>query len=101
MRALQISIVAILIVGTFTTGWYSREYQLLEGPRYLLTQPLELGVASNNSGKLPAGAVLYHYRDLPEISTYVLFVNTKRLDALKVDTRDNHKSFVVDPAEAF
>ena len=101
MRALQISIVAILIVAAFGAGWYWREYRLLEGPRYVLAQSLELGVASNNNGRLPAGAVLYHYRDLPEISTFVLFVNTKRLDALKVDVRNSDKSFVVDPAEAF
>ena len=101
MRALQISIVVILIVGAFAAGWYWREYRLLKGPRYVLAQPLELGISSSNTGKLPAGAVLYHYRDLPEISTFVLFVNTKRLDALKADMRNNDKSFVVDPAEAF
>lgn len=101
MRAQQIATMTILIVGAFAAGWYWREYQLLEGPRYVVAQPLELGVASTNDGKLPAGAVLYHYRDLPEISTFVLFVNTKRLDALKADVRNNNKSFVVDPAEAF
>jgi hypothetical protein len=101
MRALQIVIVATIAVASFGAGWYWREYQLLEGPRYVLAQPLELGLASNSNGKLPAGAVLYHFRDLPEISTFLLFVNTKRLDALKPDQRNKDKSFVVDPVEAF
>jgi hypothetical protein len=101
MRPLAIFVAVALAVPSFGAGWYWREYRLLEGPRYTVTQPLDLSAASPNNGRLPAGAVLYHFRDLPEISTYILFVNTKRLDTLKLDQRSTDKSFVVVPVEAF
>jgi hypothetical protein len=101
MRALKSLALATIAIGSFGAGWYWHQYRLLEGPRYVLTQPLELGVTTSGNGKLPAGAVLYHFRDLPEISTFVLFVNTKRLDALKLDQRNKDKSFLIDPVEAF
>ncbi len=85
-------------VGSFFVGWFAREYRLLDGPRFLLGQPLKLLAAGNDPGSLPTGTVLYQYRVLPEISTFVVFVNTKRLDALR--TESGGKPFLVAPVEA-
>ena len=74
--------VVILAVAAFAAGWLGREYQLL-GSRYRLTQPLSLAVEGKSAGTVPAGVVLYHYRALGEIDTYMVFVNTKRLDVLR------------------
>jgi hypothetical protein len=97
-RMLQLLIVAFIAVISFAGGWLGREYRLLDGPRFILNQPLViLSTSPSTEGRLPSGTVLYHYRTLPEISTYVAFVNTKRLDALRPlqDTR----AFLVDPIE--
>ena len=64
-----------------------------------LAQSLKLETRWNAFGELPAGTVLYRYRELPEIATFVVFVNTKRLNALQVEP--SGKAFLVDPAEAF
>src|SRR5258706_14543146 len=99
MRALKVFLLAATVLVSFGAGLFWRQYQLLAGPRYLLTQQLELSARSTNNGTLPAGAVLYDYHSFgpDDISTFVLFVNTKRLDALKLDPRGQDKAFLIDP----
>ncbi len=48
-----------------------------------LTQPLVLEEAPIAIGALPKGTVLYPYPHGPSISTYVVFVNTKKLSPLR------------------
>lgn len=93
---LSILLVAVVM---FVAGWYAREYQLLDGPRYTLAQPLKLETRSNTSGDLPAGTVLYEYSVLGEIATFVVFVNTKRLDVLRLEP--SGKAFLRSPIEAY
>jgi hypothetical protein len=93
-----LSILSVAAV-IFIAGWYAREYELLNGPRYALTQPLKLSAGLNSSGELPAGTVLYRYRALGEIDAFVVFVNTKRLDALHI--QPSGKAFLRSPIEAY
>ncbi len=91
---------AAVAVGSFFAGWFAREHRLLDAQRYVLRSPLKLsGSAGNSDGVLPAGTVLYPYRNLPEISTFMVFVNTKRLDTLRPEI--GGESFLVAPVEAY
>lgn len=83
----------------FLAGWLGREYRLLEGSRYTLERPLELSASTGEPGRLPAGTSLYEFRVLPEISTFVVFVNTKRRDALRGPAEG--QGFVVAPVDAY
>jgi hypothetical protein len=67
---------ACVLAGFMAGRWRSTD-RVAELPRHKLLRPLTLQAKAGSVGTLPEGTTLYEYRVLPEITTYVVFVNTK------------------------
>ena len=64
-------------------------------------QVVARGVLHDPRGVLPAGTILYQYRLLPEIATYIVFINTKNLDVLEEHEFENGRTNVISPLDAY
>lgn len=53
--------------------------------------------SSEGVGSLPSGLTLYRYRELPEITTYMIFINLKERDILQ----ESPKHPGISPVAAF
>ncbi|SIT03293.1 hypothetical protein [Neptunomonas antarctica] len=80
MRYFVLILVSIL---SFAAGAFWFKWQLLESKPVSLTQTLSVQSSSDNIGVLPKGTILYPYSDGPDIETYILFVNSKYLNAIE------------------
>ena len=75
-------LIAISVISFFSGAfWY--KWQLLESSPVYLTQTLSIQATPKNIGILPKGTVLYPYSNGPDIETYIIFVNSKYLNAIK------------------
>ena len=68
---------------SFGAGAFWHKWQLLESDPVSLTQTLSVQASPENIGMLPKGTVLYPYSDGPDIETYIIFVNSKYLNAIE------------------
>ena len=82
MKLLKISVAIVLLGTSFLGGVIYSKFTLLENGSFRLERPLVLGSAPN-TGLLPEGTILYSYSNGPSINTYIVFVNTHNLNALK------------------
>ena len=92
--------ILVLIALSFFAGVYWKGKTLGNAQKLEVKIPLEMQVSPDNRGTIPAGAILYKYRDLPEISTYYLFVNLKERDALAQYSEENKFNLVI-PVTAY
>lgn len=70
--------------------------------KFELTEPVELQLSPDRRGILPKGAVLYQYKELPEITIYYAFINLKERNLLRpYDKEDKDKYNIVVPLDAF
>lgn len=81
--------VLILCVASFLGGRFFYSYQLFSGKRFVLLEDIELqtGERGEKRGVLPADTVIYRYRVLPEITTYVILVNIKEHNVMRPISR--------------
>ncbi|WP_394129643.1 hypothetical protein [Shewanella maritima] len=70
----------------FIAGVFWQKWQLLESGAVELTTPLTLQSSPDAIGELPKGTILYPYSSTGSIETFIVFVNTKNLDLLKLHT---------------
>jgi hypothetical protein len=89
----------LLVLLSFFAGWYWRNHQLLNGPQFELTQTLTLSTGVAPDGSLPNGSRIYEFKQHPEITTYVVFINSKRRDAFQL--KETQSNFLVKPIDAF
>jgi hypothetical protein len=93
---------AAMVVVCTVVGFMAGRWRCLDRvaalPRYQLVKPLALQAVAGQVGSLPKGATLYEYRVLPEITTYIVFVNTKSRDLL---SPSGEVSAVVHPIDAY
>ena len=76
-------LIAVAVV-SFVSGVYYKKLTIAETDMFTVTNPLKIEVmdGSGLTGIIPANTVMYKFRDLPEISTYFMFVNLKYIDQL-------------------
>ncbi len=86
MSAIIYSVILIAVAATaFASGVYYKKLTIAETEMFVVTKSLKLEVmdGSGFTGVIPANTVMYKFRDLPEISTYFMFVNLKYIDHLE------------------
>lgn len=71
-----VCVAILLVVCSFAMGVQWKKYTLGQASKVVLTTALTIQVPGNE-GILPKGTVLYRYKELPEITTYYMFVNLK------------------------
>ena len=86
MKYFVLIIVSIL---SFIAGAFWFKWQLLESKPVSLTQTLSVQSSPDNIGVLPKGTILYPYSDGPDVETYILFVNSKYLNAIEATEFEN------------
>lgn len=87
------------LVISFLVGALWQKWSLLESGSVELTKALALQVSPESLGKLPAGTILYPYSSFGGVTTFVVFVNTKNMDALKPHQFEN--AFTVAPVDGY
>lgn len=92
------TVIVSLAIGVFIGLLWSKHNLLHYGP-LVLTEPLELLAEDNHTGTLPKGTILYSYTSGPSSETFVVFVNTKRLDVLERHIFEHN--YTVAPIDAF
>ncbi|WP_153912779.1 hypothetical protein [Shewanella sp. TC10] len=78
----------------FYAGAFWQKWQLLESGAVELTKPLTLQSSPDAIGELPKGTILYPYSSTGSIETFVIFVNSKNLDLLKLHTFEQRLTVV-------
>jgi hypothetical protein len=94
-------ILSILIFGglCFGAGILWNKHKLLESGMYELKAPLTIASTENQKGLLPVGSVLYRYSYGPSIDTFLVFINTKDLDAFEPIVPEHR--FMVSPMNGY
>ena len=90
-------ILAVCITSFFCGNFYHK-WQLLESGPVNLSSDLKIQSSPKNIGLLPKGTTMYPYSSL-DTETYVIFVNTKALDALETVHFEN--AMTVAPIDAY
>ena len=99
MNKFLIAVSALVLAGlSFGVGVFWAKYTLLEGGAVVVREAMILS-SEGEPGTLPKGSILYPYRHSGEISTFVLFVNTKALQNL-APVEFEHQ-LTVAPVEAY
>ena len=92
-------IVFISVLSFWVGAWWEKSH-IAKWSKSELTSSIEVQLSPNNVGSLPAGTVLYEYRELPEITTYVVFVNLKERNILGEVIEENREN-VVSPLSGY
>jgi hypothetical protein len=71
-----------MMATSFFLGMKWEKYRILESDSLELRAPFVLQSDKGN-GQLPVGTILYPYSSGPSIDTFVIFINTKSLNALE------------------
>ena len=99
-KHIVIAVVIIIAIISFGAGawWKNRSFDSMA--RFRVVSPLDIQVSPQNIGRLPSDAVLYEYRTLPEITTYIMFVNLKETHTLVADEQSD-KPNIIKPVDAY
>lgn len=89
---------AMLSAISFCAGYWFAECKVPSSLVYELRRPVRLQVTPDDKGSLPKGTQLYFYRELPEITTYYVYVNLKERDLV---VRNDGGDRVIDPIAAY
>lgn len=76
-----------ILIGSasFFAGYMYCRNNLLNLPTYRTNKTLILSSTNEEIGSLPAGSRIHLFRELPEITTYLVYINLKERDILKPD----------------
>ena len=97
---LKTIIFGLLLSGSsFSIGIMWSKHQLLNKGALELNESLSLQISPENIGILPKGSILYPYKYHGEIATFIMFVNTNRLNSL--DPISFEHKFTVSPIDAY
>ncbi|WGL17727.1 hypothetical protein PVT68_05380 [Microbulbifer bruguierae] len=99
MKLIFSTIVLVLLMAiSFSLGMKWEKYRILESDSLELKTPFVLQ-SEKGKGQLPVGTILYPYSSGPSIDTFVIFVNTKNLNALEPFSFE--KPFTMVPLDAY
>lgn len=79
-------------------NWQKNKFKSMEV--FLLEDPILLQSSPSDIGQLPAKSKLYLYRSLPEVKTYIMFVNVD-LGGVKMKKVERPTGFVLSPISAY
>ena len=79
-------ITLIIVISCLISFYLGKKYQALtpgENKKYMTEVPVQIqSKMPHKDGTLPVGTLLYHYKTLPETTTYYTFINLKNHEAL-------------------
>ena len=88
-------------VVAFAGGIYFKKLTIAETEMYVLKKTFEIKImGKDEAGVIPANTVIYKFKDMPEISTYFMFLNTKYIDQLVPYTQEKKFNLII-PVSAY
>lgn len=96
MNINNLIIIFLMLVGlvpSFTAGAYWQARKFSSMPIYTLKGEISLQSSPKNRGLLPEGTNLYLYRVLPEIRTYIAFINIDMED-VELEARSYRRGYI-------
>lgn len=72
----------LLSVGCFFLGKHLTYYKFLSTNNFILKRDLDI-YSPEGQGTIPAGSMVHKYRELPEITTYIVLVNIKERNVME------------------
>ena len=103
MSAISYSLILIVVaVAAFAGGVYYKKLTIAETDMFVVINPLKFEIMNESgvTGVIPANTVVYKFRDLPEISTYFMFINLKYTDQLEPYSKQRKFNTIV-PVSAY
>ena len=101
MAKVSVAFFFIMLIGiAFCGGLLLGRKTIGTNKKFILKSRLEIQVSPQSKGVLPQGVVLYRFNELPEITTYYMFIDLKEKDILDpYEERDKYNLIV--PASAY